>query len=185
MVTNTAESSILLAAATTLARDPGASLQEIATEAGVGRATIHRYFAKREDLLRELALSCIREIDELTAPIGELDLTASEALLKVLEVVVPLGNRYRVLGSEGSLINDPEASRGYQRHLEELSELVDQLKIEGAVAPDVPTTWVVSAIESLIYAAWSSAADGYIAEREAAQLVYRTVIAGLGVPQKE
>jgi len=183
--TTTAESAILQAAATTLARDPGASMQEIAAEAGVGRATVHRYFPKREDLIRELALSCIAKIDEVTEPIRDEDLSAAEALRRVLDVVVPLGDRFRVVGDERAYVHDPAVRAGYLRHMDELGDLVNELKQEGVISADIPTAWVVKTIEALIYAAWSSASDGYIAHRDAASLVYRTIIDGLGQPQNE
>lgn len=181
--TTTPESGILRAAATTLARDPGASMQEIAAEAGVGRATVHRYFPKREDLVRELALSCNAQIDEVIEPIRGQGLSAAEVLRRVLEAVVPLGDQFRVLGFDHGPIHDPDVRHGYERHIEQLGNLVDGLKSEGVIGPEVPRAWVVSTIEALIYAAWSSASDGYIAHRDAAGLVYRTVIDGLGQPR--
>jgi TetR/AcrR family transcriptional regulator, mexCD-oprJ operon repressor len=68
---------IIEAARTTFAADPGASMQEVASAAGLHRATVHRHFASREDLvaaLRERAveasLSGLREadLDEGPAP---------------------------------------------------------------------------------------------------------------------
>ena len=45
---------ILDAAVGALARDASASLAEVASAAGVGRTTVHRYFPERADLLRAL-----------------------------------------------------------------------------------------------------------------------------------
>ena len=42
---------IIDAAIDTLARNPGASLSEIASRAGVGRASLHRHFSSRGDLV--------------------------------------------------------------------------------------------------------------------------------------
>jgi TetR/AcrR family transcriptional repressor of mexCD-oprJ operon len=155
-------------------------MQEIATEAGVGRATVHRYFPKREDLIREIALSCNAKIDDVIEPLRGQGLSAADVLWRVLEGVVPLGNQYRVL-AERVLIHDPEVQAGYQRHMEQLGNLVDQLKQEGVIGADVPRAWVVRTIEALIYTAWSQASDGFIAPRDAAGLVYRTIVSGLGV----
>ena len=48
---------ILAAAVTVFARDPSAALGEVAAAAGVGRTTLHRYFAERSDLLAALAVA--------------------------------------------------------------------------------------------------------------------------------
>ena len=39
-------------AATVLVSDPAASLAEVAEAAGIGRTTLHKYYATREDLVR-------------------------------------------------------------------------------------------------------------------------------------
>ncbi|WP_330240570.1 TetR/AcrR family transcriptional regulator [Streptomyces sp. NBC_00525] len=53
---------ILEAAERVLSRDPGASMEQIAAEAGVSRTTIHRRFAHRQALIEALALSAARQL---------------------------------------------------------------------------------------------------------------------------
>lgn len=48
---------LIAAAATLLNRDPNASLEAIAAEAGLSRRAIYGHFATRDDLLREIALN--------------------------------------------------------------------------------------------------------------------------------
>lgn len=174
-----AREALLEAAVQVLGRNPGASLSEIATRAGVGRATLHRYFSTRDKLVRELALEALRRTDEATTGIEAQATTAKEALQMVLEAVLPLGDRYHFLASESVAITDPEILKESKRQLAELAELAEALKAEGEVAPDIPTAWAVVAIDSLIYAAWSAVEDGQVARREAADLLLRTVLRGL------
>jgi AcrR family transcriptional regulator len=53
---------ILEAAERVLAEDPGASMEQIATAAGVARTTIHRRFANRQALIEALASSAARQL---------------------------------------------------------------------------------------------------------------------------
>ncbi|MFF3783357.1 TetR/AcrR family transcriptional regulator [Streptomyces sp. NPDC001933] len=53
---------ILEAAERVLAEDPGASMEQIATAAGVARTTIHRRFANRQALIEALATSAARQL---------------------------------------------------------------------------------------------------------------------------
>lgn len=154
-------------------------MESIAEGAGVGRATLHRHFGSRQDLIRELAWMAIRDNDAAVASI-EWGTTASEMLLATLEAIVPLGDRFHFLSKELDVFAEDELAGQLQRQLRELEELVAALKTEGAIAPDVPTAWVVATIDSLIYSAWHAVQQGTIAPRDAPQLVYRTVLQGLG-----
>lgn len=54
--------SILEAAERVLAADPGASMEQIATAAGLARTTVHRRFANRQAVLDALAVSAARQL---------------------------------------------------------------------------------------------------------------------------
>jgi AcrR family transcriptional regulator len=53
---------ILEAAERVLAADPGASLEQIASAAGLARTTVHRRFANRQAVLDALAVSAARQL---------------------------------------------------------------------------------------------------------------------------
>ena len=167
------------AACGVLAKNPGASLEVIAAEAGVGRATLYRHFGSRDGLIHALALQAIRETDEAVSQIPQA-LDATEMLRRTVEVTVPLGDRFHFLSGEFEAFRDPELKQHLERQLRELQELVEAVKAEGRIAPEVPTAWVVASLDTLIYAAWQSVSDGQIARQEAPALVFRTLLEGLG-----
>ncbi len=172
---------ILLDAATVVfSKNPGAPLSEVASTAGVGRATLYRYFPSRDDLIRELTLESYRQTDAALAPVLARDLSGEELLLAILEAIIPLGDRYYFLLLERTYEHVPEIQALTQRDEKEWHSLFESMKSKGVIAPEVPTAWAKAAVEALIYAAWSSAHEGYIATREAPKLVYRTLMAGLG-----
>jgi len=171
--------SLLDAAATTLAQKPGASMDEIAQAAGVGRATLYRHFSNREALLRELTIEAFERSEQVTLPILEQTHNATDKLHQLIAVLIPLGDRYHFLLSAPMFKDDPEIANLYEAQSQTWITLVETLKREGVIASDVPTAWALVAIEGLIYTAWSSIYEGYIARRDAPDLVFRTLLYGL------
>ena len=169
---------IIDAAIDTLARNPGASLSEIAARAGVGRASLHRHFRSRDDLVTAITLQSMNEVDAATdEAVGDAR-TARERLSRMLEAVVPLGDRYHFLATEA--FDDARLEARHEADLEWLGGLVDELREEGVVAPDVPRGWAVANIDAQVWLAWSEVAAGSLAPADAAGLAMRTLLRGLG-----
>jgi TetR/AcrR family transcriptional regulator, mexCD-oprJ operon repressor len=171
---------LLDAAISVFSKNPGAPFSDVADSAGVGRATLYRHFPSRDDLMRELVLGSYQQMNAALEPILAQNLTGSKLLLAILEIIIPLGDRYYFLLLERSFENDPEINRLQKQDEKEWRELVQRLKAEKVIAKEIPDAWVTSTLESLIYAAWESVHEGYIARREAPKLVYHTLISGLG-----
>ena len=89
---------IIEAAFDLLSRNSGASLGDIASAAGVGRATLHRHFASRDDLIKSLAMLAMEEMDEAAEAACDGASSYSDALVRMLAVLIPLGDRPRVFG---------------------------------------------------------------------------------------
>ena len=174
----TARDAIIDAAIRLWSRNPGATFSEVALHAGVGRATLHRHFRNRDDLLTVLAEICIEETNQAVAAAIDPSASANRQLRRMFEAVIPLGDRYSFLYRVE--IGDEHTTAEYQRQLERVATLVGQLKSEGAVAADVPTAWVVAQIDQLIWSAWNEVASGRIAAADAVNLATRTLLRGLG-----
>ncbi|MEM6327773.1 MAG: TetR/AcrR family transcriptional regulator [Bacteroidota bacterium] len=175
----TPDTALLNAAAVVLARNPGAPLADIAAEAGIGRATLHRRYATRTDLLRALALESLEQTEQVLAPLLTGDTRGADRLAAVADALVPLGARFHFLMSEIAIYDDPEVSGAYEAHLTRLGSLIESLKADDALAPDVPTAWGVIALDALVWGAWSAVEEGYLARRDAPVLVTRTLLTGL------
>lgn len=171
--------SLLDAAATVLSQKPAASLNEIAQAAGVGRATLYRYFPSREALLRELTIESFERSRQITTSVLAKSKNATEILRNLIIELIPLGDRYHFLLSGPTFEDDPEIAKLYKQEEQELAELVEFLKAEGVVAADIPTAWVSAAFEGLIYAAWTAVHEGYIARRDAPDLLFNTFLKGV------
>lgn len=173
---------VLDAAAAVLAANPGASMSAVAEAAGVGRATLYRHFPTREALMRELALEAIERTDAAVAPVLAEGLSSEDALLGMLEAIVPLGDRYHFLANER--IEDPEVAEETRRQTRETEEFVEQAKRDGLFDAGLPTAWIVAAIDALVWAAWDSVREGTVAPRDAASLAFKTLTRGL-MPEAE
>ncbi len=174
-----ARDAILEAAFQVFGRDPTASLADIAEHAGVGRATLHRHFKGRDDLMVALAHTAMRELDEAVDAATENAPTYTEALRITLAAVIPLADRQWFLSRE-PVEHDPEVMAGYQRQLQELTDAIDQAKAEGGFSANIPTSWIVQAFDHLVYAAWESIRTGEATPGQASELAWRTLTKGLG-----
>ena len=171
--------SLLQAAAILLSKQPDATLNDIAVQAGVGRATLHRHFKNRDDLMHQLAMNALDSVNAICKPAIDNAENALAALEAIVDELVPLGDQYRFLASTPLTYTDPDVKGRYDRHLYRLSELAEQLKEEKVMDRQIPTVWIVAVIDALVYAAWFSVEDGYLARRDAPSLALRTLLKGL------
>ena len=169
------------AAASVLASNPGAPMSAVAEAAGVGRATLYRHFPTREALVKELALEAIERTDEAVAPAFAPGLTSEESLRAMLEAIVPLGDRFHFLAREW--VEDDDVAAGERRQRRGLEEFVEHARRDGFFAAEVPTAWIVAAIDALVWAAWAAVEEGAIAPRDAATLAFDTLTRGLAPRQ--
>lgn len=170
---------IIEAAFAVLSKNPSAALAEVAERAGVGRATLHRYFASRDDLVRALALQANQEMDEAVDTVCAPAKSWSEVARLALQALIPLGDRHGFLALE-TFANDPEMLEAFEKERRETAEMIDAAKREGLFDKAVPTAWIVQAYDHLIYAGWESVKAGESTPDQAADLAWRTLTTGLG-----
>ena len=170
---------ILEAAGGTLSRNPNASLDRIAVEARVGRATVFRHFESRAGLLKALASRAIAETDRATRMAAADARTATDALRLITQAVVGAGESFRFLDSAAEIYDEPEIVEAYQRQMSELADLVEAARREGFIRPGLPTAWVVASIDGLIWAACRAVGDGELGVVQAKDLVWETIADGL------
>ncbi|MEL8055679.1 MAG: TetR/AcrR family transcriptional regulator [Pseudomonadota bacterium] len=174
-----ARDAIIDAAFTVFNRDASASLSQVADLAGVGRATLHRYFSSRDSLFDELARIAISEMDDAVEEACKDAKTHSEALEISMRVLIPLGNRHSFL-AQVPFDEADGLSQEFERLDRETLDLVEEAKAEGLFADAVPTAWIVQAYNHLLYAAWESVRTGETTQDQAVALAWQTLTTGLG-----
>ncbi|MEM8654678.1 MAG: helix-turn-helix domain-containing protein [Pseudomonadota bacterium] len=171
------KSNILEAAFEVFSQNPGASLADVAQRAGVGRATLHRHFKGRGDLMVALTLTAARELDAAVDTAVVNCTTYTEALEVALHAILPLAARHMFLATEPA-IHDPRVAAVYAAQTRDLARDIDHAKAEGTFDPHLPTEWIVQAYENLIYAGWALVAAGDATPKQAAALAWRTLTQG-------
>ena len=169
---------IIEAAIRMLSVDPGVTMSDIASAAGVGRATLHRHFQGKADLLRTIGARCIEETNAAVLAADVPDGAAVDRLRNMLGSVIPLGDRYAFLLLEG--LRDEGLRKAHETQMDWVRLLIGQLKAERAIAEDVPTSWAVALVDQVIWTAWTVVSTEELSTDEAVELALRTLLKGLG-----
>ena len=88
-----------------------ANLADVATAAGVSRATLYRYYPNREALLRALGANALNELASRLNDAGLERATVEEAIERLARALVAVGERYAVLVGEQCPPDEAEAER--------------------------------------------------------------------------
>lgn len=170
---------LLEAAADAVARDPNASMAEVARAASLTRATLYRHFSSRQELLEAMraeALLCAA--DAIAA--SRLDQgTAVEALRRVVDALVAEGARFRALLAEG-VDQEPGFLRERTKVLAPLRDVVRRGQAAGEIRADLPPEWVLAAIASMLTAGVRMSPILAMDERAVAALLFSTLVDGVG-----
>ena len=173
---------LLDAAVTVLTKDGSASLAEVASVAGVGRTTLHRYFPTREGLIRALVEDALDRVAEAIAGAHPDEGPVLEALQRVTDTVVPLGPSLAFLHAEPDVFNARDLIRRWYDALEPVAGAIERGQAEGSIRSDLPVKWIVDAYTGLILTAWDVADEGRIWLQDAPRLVMSTLVAGISGP---
>ncbi len=179
---NRSRQALMEAGIEALLQNPSASLTEIATLAGVGRATLYRHFQTREQLIQELARESLELTDAAREPIKAQGLKGREGIEAMLYAIMPFADRFHFLFSLWNIAeDDPSVIAIYEQQLEELAELVEQGKQAGSINTELTTSWIVTSIDSLIYAGSWMVRSGECDAQTAAKSAVQTLFGGIGV----
>lgn len=172
---------VLEVAAEVLAVNPSASLAEVAAAAGIGRTTLHKQYATRQDLLVAVAHASLNQAEQaINAAIETAHDDPKAGLEQLVSELVPLGAGLAFLFRQPAIEGEPEVSERLKTIEPMLSEIGELAKKAGLMRTDQPGWWFVSTLYAQIYVAWEGVALGRLAALEAPALVLSTLLEGLG-----
>jgi TetR/AcrR family transcriptional regulator, mexCD-oprJ operon repressor len=138
---------IIAAAARALAEHgEQASMADVATAAGVARATVYRYFPSREALLANVADLAVADAGArlASARIGEVP--PDEGVSRAVRALTDAGDPFIVIVRERVRPNPEEFEDAVARPLRQLFESGQR---SGAFRDDISTSWLVEALIGL------------------------------------
>ena len=178
------DEALLIAARAVFQRNPGASLDDVAAAAGVGRATLFRHFKTRTDLQRAVF---VRALVEVQTAVRALDLrpapgAARTQLSLLLRTLLGVGGELRYILSVADLFNDPDVVAAADGVYALVDPVFAAAVEQGVLRNDLPLSWLRATAEAVLYAAWFEIEAGTLARAGAAELVEQTVLSGIGGP---
>ncbi|MFD7641354.1 TetR/AcrR family transcriptional regulator [Kitasatospora sp. NPDC059795] len=166
----------ILAAAGCFARDPQASMTEIAAAAGVGRVTLYAHFPSREALLGELMDRALREVTATVAAQNLADSPADQALRTLLRSSwQPLDRNLRMLHAARRALPPETVEDRHADILATVEQLITRGQDEGVLRADLPAHWLVTGVYTLILAAGDQVESGRFTSAEALAVLEATV----------
>jgi TetR/AcrR family transcriptional regulator, mexCD-oprJ operon repressor len=174
-----AEPALLDAVARTLAREPGASMQQIAAASGVSRTTLHRAFGDRDTLVERASAHVLAQIEELFDAAGIDDAPVPDAFDRLLDAALPFGRACALLFSEPVVYRVPLLVERIRAQDERLARFLGRGQTDGVFRPDLPPRWLAFSVTAQLEAAWWAVEEGHVGGRGAPRLLRATILDGL------
>ncbi|HEY1915796.1 MAG TPA: TetR family transcriptional regulator [Streptosporangiaceae bacterium] len=182
-------------AAEVLVADPAASLAEVAEAAGIGRTTLHKHYATRDDLLLAVGYRAIdlyeQAITTVTNPTPRRDATprtaarasgqavATAGLRALLTAMIPIGPQLAFLWRTPAFDHVPDIEERWKAVESRGLAVLQKAQDFGLLVTDVPDWWLLQTFYSITYVAAESVQSGRLAPLDAPELALRTFLRGL------
>jgi len=176
---------ILDAATSLLVEKPTASLNEIATRAGIGIATLHRYIESREQLMLHLGFRAMDVLRKAFESVEKDAVNLERYIPRLIETLIPLGDRIYFLTRDATIGGNPDMEHTYRDIRQPVLEKIEQLQQQRILRQDCDAEWIWSVTESVLFLAWERMAGGNLTPSEAAALVESTVRRGFGAGERQ
>lgn len=169
---------ILARAASLLSEVPDASMVQIAEASGVGRATLYRHFASRDEVIDALRTRAFDRaqatISTCLAPAERGERRPGEALVQLITELLALDDPYGlIVDRDPHHHNEAVATFGTT-----LVQLFEAAQADGALTRDVPPMGIALAFGALMRAADRGLQQHDLSPEEAVDLVHRGLLRG-------
>jgi AcrR family transcriptional regulator len=171
---------ILDAALEALASDPDSSMSEIARRAGVVRATIYVHFPTREALLDAVMEYAVGQVTDAMRGAEPQRGEPVEALERVLRATWrQLAQFHGLLALNMARLSAEELRRRHVPMLDQLEPLIKRGQKQGVFRSDLPVSWQLAVIRSIVHTASHEIRGGRIPESEVEATMIGTILGAI------
>jgi AcrR family transcriptional regulator len=173
---------IVEVAARLLADNPNLAMADVATAAGVSRATVYRRFPTREVLIAAIHTQAVEQSEQALKACRLDEDSATDALRRLCAAWLDVAERYAFaqLTTQPGMSFDAQTREHSRRVLgDPLRALVERGKASGEFSPALSTEWCVRAFGALLLAGARAVADGTLTHEDAPRAVFRSLHEGL------
>jgi len=161
---------IVEAASRVLADDPSASVQDVAAACGLHRATVHRHFASRDELIHAVRVQAFRETRSKVEDLADdASLDPLVALERIALALFEVGDRYRIYRFTTLLGPGIDAERDDIRT--PMGAVIKRAQKAGELRKDITAQLHVAAFGGLVYGMLPEIAAGNVTAKKAARVV--------------
>jgi AcrR family transcriptional regulator len=175
--------SLLDVAAEVLVADPAASLAEVAAAAGIGRTTLHKHYATRDDLLCAVGHRAIDLWERAVSPVTGTD-EPDGGLRAITAAMIPIGPQLAFLWRTPAFDHITALDERWKAAEARVLAVLKRAQDRGVVSGSVPDWWLLQTFYSVIYVAAESVGAGKLAPLDAPDLVLSTFLHGIGAPRE-
>lgn len=169
---------MLRTAAALLTRKSTATMDEVARAAGISRATLHRYFAGRDALVRALEALGIEECESALDAARLDEGTAQEALRRFVSEIEPAAGLLAFLYTENQLFEGEEQNEGWARLDARIAALFRRGQASGEFRIDLTPAWLTEALYGLMASGAWAVAEGRLARKDFTYMIVELVLGG-------
>jgi len=168
---------ILDAAATCLGTQPQVSMAELARAAGVGRVTLYAHFPSREAVLEAVLERAISQAGAVIEESRPEEGPADEALRRLLRSSWQILDRHRRLFEVAQRELGPARLReSHDPAIDRIDKLVARGRREGVFRTDLPLSWLVTTVYTLLHAAAEDVNAGRLPQEDAGHVLEATLL---------
>jgi TetR/AcrR family transcriptional regulator, mexCD-oprJ operon repressor len=165
-----------------LADDPSVAFEEIVAASGLGRTTVFRHFASRDELLLAVIGLVAHEFDALLDEVRLEQGSATEALQRLIGAAGELANRLPILLAGKMPSVDEIAEAHTAATLMRIARLFERGQAAGEFRRDVSSLWMVEAVQALMDAGFRRIGRGGAAPTDLSHLVTPFILGGVKAP---
>nr|WP_166639862.1 TetR family transcriptional regulator [Amycolatopsis sp. SID8362] len=171
------------AAATSLGTQPQISMAELARTAGVGRVTLYAHFPSREAVLEAVLERTIAEAGVVLEESKPEDGPADEALRRLLRSSWQALDRHRRLFEVAQRELGPARLREFHDPaIDRIDKLVARGRQDGVFRTDLPLSWLVTTVYTLLHAAAEDVNAGRLPHEDAGNVLEATLMSAFAPP---